>query len=223
MAYGPGTDLLGLAGVGIELQSVSTAPTGAEAQCADENGDILDAEVYGTYARVTCRYKVRSGVTVTVPSLGAAGGSYYLTKFGAKTSNNDQLEITAEGILSTLFEVAPKVYDISSAFGTLTGGKGAVLFGITLSAGKQISSSCEAQVNIAGPLLDATGAVVDMDIYGCRVTASNECQAATGVPAAAAAVGWTLEAGSGSETDDNVSYGTKTFTAFQHVVGAAAP
>ena len=225
MSYGPGSDLLGIATTGVELQSISQSPTGSEAQALNEDGDVEASTVYGQWGTVSCTYKVRTDVAVTGPNLGSVAGDYYITKLSAKRSNTDTLEITAEGVLATLFEVAPDEYAVHDIFTTayLTGGKGAIAAGITVSEGKVISSSIDASISLTPPLLDATGAVVDMDLYAGRVEATNEVQSASSVPAATAAGSWTLDGGSGSTSDDNTSYGTKTFTAFQNVTKYVAP
>jgi hypothetical protein len=212
--------LLGIAGTGIELQKIDHSPEGQEAQAKDANGDVVASTVYGLWERVTHTYKVHNGTTVTAGDLGSVAGTlYYLTKFKADRSNDNTLTITAEGVLSSLFAAAPQLYAINALFpaGYLTGGRGALAAGITVSAGAVISGSVEASATLMDPLLSAAGAVVDLDLFAGRMTATNECQAATGVPAATAAASWQLEPGSGSQSDDNASYGTKTFTAFRNI------
>jgi hypothetical protein len=220
MAYGPGSDLFGFAAAGIELQSTSISPQGSEAQAADENGDIQESTVYGAWSTASQTYKVGGGTTATLPNIGSKPTAHYITKIEVKRSNNDVLTITIEGVSEAFVTSTPKEYDVGAVMptGYLVGGKGAVLAGITLSAGKVISSSISCGVSLTPPMLSAAGAVVDMDIFGGRMDATNECQSAT-VITPAADTGWALAPGTGSAADSNTSYSTQTVTAFRNVLG----
>ena len=220
MAYGPGSDPFGIAAVGIELQAVNSNPAGQEAQCEDENGSVLASTVFGQMTPVTARYKVKAGDTVTPPKLGAAISTHYMTRFAPKRSNRDVLEIEVEGYPASLFAAAPPTFTIDGLFPTnyLLGGKGAIAAGITVSTGKVISSSIVCSVNVGTPLLDEAGTIVDIPISGGRMEATNETQVSTGTPAATAAEDWALKPDSGAASNDNQSYGTKTFGAFRNIV-----
>ena len=222
MAYGPGSSLLKLAGTGIELQKLSHAPVGQEAQAENAAGDILASKIFGAWEQVTEEYKVRTGTAVTAPDLGSvpATSSYRIVKFTATRSNKETLLISATGILSSLFAAAPGQYAINALFpaGYLTGGKGALAAGVTVTDGAVISGSIDCSITPTDPMLTAAG-VVD-DIAGARagrLDATNECQGSSAVPTASAAASWQLAAGSGATSADNQSYGTATFSAFRNV------
>lgn len=221
MAFGPGTDPFGFATTGIELQSVNGQPTGSEAQCENADGDVTASTVYAQQTTKTAEYAVRTGVTATLPDLGLNTATYTPTKLTLKRSNKDSLTITIEGSLSSLFVVAPDLYAINALVDAAyrTGGKGALAAGITVGTGAVIGGSIECSVQLPPPITDATGAIVDLvGVFGGRVEGTNEMQIATGTPTATAAASWALKADSGAESDDNKSYGTKTFTAFRNVL-----
>ena len=225
MAFGIGTDLFAKQVAGTGLQSQSRAPSGIRADHRDKDGNITESTVKAGVETVTSGpLEVRAGVTVANPIFGGAYGDYTLIGFRMNRSNTARLTVEYEGVLTTLMRATHPTFtpDLSSV---LTGGKGAIALGVTVSAGEIQSLSVDARCDFLEPFRDKDGVLVATsgEAYGLQVTATNEVQTATGTPTATVASGWTLAPESGAESENNQDYGSKTFVAFRNYVPDVAP
>jgi len=221
MAFGIGTDLFAKQVTGTGLQSQSRAPSGIRADHRDKDGDIIESTVkLGVETVTSGPLEVRAGVTVDNPILGGAYGDYTLIRFRLNRSNQARLTVEYEGILTTHMASTQKSYTLTDLSAVLGGGKGAIALGVTVSTGEIQSLSVDAALELLDPIRDKDGALVgaSAEAYAAQITATNEVQTASGTPAATVASGWKLAPESGSESENNQDYGSKTFTAFKTLV-----
>ncbi len=220
--FGATNDPWSFAETGINLVSVGNdARTGSAAQCVDSNGDVVEETVYDTGASYEATYEVCPGKTAvffdtsTDFRLGKVLSSKVITSIAVNRSNTDRLSITIGGEnCPTADSNMPKFVPVFPS-GYLVGGFGALAAGVTVSAGKVISSSVTNTVQVSKGL-DSGGAQVCKNVYAGRAEATNELQSCDTAPAAAADTGWTLAPGA-AVGESNTGYPTKTVAVFQNL------
>jgi len=220
MAYGVTADPFSFTDTSVEIQSRNLNPEGSEAQCEDSRGDIIESTIYGEFSPVEATYKVcRGGSFDSVTKIGAVKGSYVITSIAATRNNKDALSVTVTGIPTAIFGDTATIPTYTPVWpaGYMAGGLGSLEAGISLSAGRSISSSITfAADNVK--VADSLGDISCVGLFAGRMEATNEAQSCDTEPAAAADTGWTLAPGSGAIADGNKEYQTATFGAFRNII-----
>ena len=216
MGFGASTDHWGFAGTGINLISSTNPQSGSNAQSEDSNGDVPCETVFDTGLAPSATYEVCQGTTASFAShkLGQVISSQVITSIAATRNNKSRLQIVISGENmegdsgATYTPVFPASY--------LVGGKGALEAGISLSAGRVISSSVTNTVQIVKGL-DSLGNQACKEVYAGRAESTNEMQSCDTAPAFSAAASWTLMPNK-TPNEDNSSYGSTTGGAFQNIL-----
>jgi len=219
MGFGVSTDPFSFTDTYVEIQSRSVSPEGSEAQCEDSNGDIIESTIHGEFSPVEATYKVcRTGTFDSVVKIGAVKGSYVITSIAATRNNKDALSVTVMGTPKSIFGDTATIPTYTPVWpaGYLAGGLGALEAGVSVSAGRVISSSITfAADNVK--VADSLGDIACVGLFGGRMEATNELQSCDTEPAATADTGWTEAAGSGALSEGNTDYVTKTVSAFRNI------
>lgn len=220
MAFGVTSDPFSYTDTYVEIQSRNVNPEGSEAQCEDSRGDIVESTIYGEFSPVEATYKVcRTGSFDSATKIGDVKGSYVITSIAATRNNKDALSVTVMGVPTSIFGDTATIPTYTPVWptGYMAGGLGSLEAGISLSAGRSISSSITfAAENVKVP--DSVGDFKCVGLFAGRMEATNEVQSCDTEPAASAASGWTLAAGNGAIADGNTEYQTATFGAFRNII-----
>ena len=222
-AFGASTDHWAYAETGINLISSSNSTSGSNATAEDSNGNVVCETVFDTGATYQSVYEVCKGKTVkfydTATStdfrIGKVISGKVITGISVARNNKNRLNITIDG------ENCPSADSLVSKFtpifpsGYLAGGKGAVAAGITVTAGKCISSSINVTAQVVKGL-DSQGDQVCKEVYAGREEGGNELMTCDTAAAATVDTGWTL-APSGGLQESSGGYPTKTVDVFRNL------
>lgn len=202
------------------IQAHNINPEGSSSKAEDSLGDVRCEEVFGQYTPVEATYKFCRGESFdSSVKLGQVKGNYVVTRIVPSRNNKDALSVVVTGIPKAVVgdTATLPTFTIPWPTGYLAGGNGAKLAGVTLSAGRVISSSITASLE-NNPIADSVGEVSCMGFYAGRLEATNEVQSCDTQPAAAAAADWELSPGSGAQSQSNTDYETATFQAFRNII-----
>jgi len=220
MARGVNTSVFGALFTGELIQSHNLNPEGSSSKGEDSLGDVLCEEVYGEYSPIEETFKFCRGSSFdSTVKLGQVESSYVISRIVLGRTNKDILTATVTGMPSSIVgdTATLPTYTIPWPSGYSAGGAGAIAAGITVSAGRLISSSVTASVeNTMG--LDSNGDPACVNFYAGRLEATNEIQSCDTQPAASVAASWTLAPGAGALAETNTDYETGTWGAFRNIV-----
>jgi hypothetical protein len=214
------SDPFGLADASSFIQAHNINPEGSSSKSEDSIGDVRCEEVYGQYSPVEATYKVcRGGYFDSTVKLGEVKTGYVITRIVASRNNKDALSVAVTGIPTAVVGDTATLpnYTIPWPAGYMTGGNGAKLAGVTLTAGRVISSSITASIE-NNVVADSLGDPACMGFFAGRVEATNEVQSCDTQPSATAASNWTLSPGSGAQSQSNTDYESATFSAFRNII-----
>ena len=220
MSFGVTSDPFSFTDTYVEIQNRNVNPEGSEAQCEDSRGDIIESTIHGEFSPVEATYKVcRGGSFDSVTKIGAVKGSYVITSIAPTRNNKDALSVTVMGTPTSIFGDTATIPTYTPAWptGYMAGGLGALEAGLSVSAGRVISSGITfAADNVK--VADSVGDYKCTGLFAGRMEATNEVQSCDTEPAAAADTGWTEAAGSGAIAEGNTEYVTGTFSAFRNII-----
>lgn len=220
MARGVTTSTFGGLFTGELIQSHNLNPEGSSSKGEDSLGDVLCEEVYGEYSPIEETFKFCRGSTFdSTVTLGEVSASYVITRIVLSRSNKDILTAVVTGMPASIVgdTATLPTYTIPWPSGYSAGGAGAIAAGITVSAGRLISSSVTASIENTMSL-DSLGDPACMNFYAGRLESTNEIQSCDTQPAATVASGWTLAPGAGSLAETNTDYETGTWAAFRNII-----
>ena len=227
--FGATTDPWSFVETGINLVSTSPSPrTGSAAQAGDSRGDVLDETIYDTGTTDEATYEVCPGKTVEFYDtsdtaheydfrLGKVIDSKVITSIAVNRSSTEIMQVVIGGENCPSADSAVAKFIPVFPTGFLAGGKNAVAAGISVTAGRVITSSVTNSAQVSKGL-DSGGAQACKDIYAGRAESTNELVSSDTAPAATAdtANGWALTPGQTSG-ESNTGYPTASIGSFQNL------